>query len=630
MLNEITWSLMSRGGKLLSGIQAYTKYGRFLEKEKRIESWDEIVDRNIQMHSDHYGSKLNSIKDDVSKAYNLVRELKVLPSMRSMQFGGKPIHVSPNRIYNCAAIAVDDIKAFSEAMFILLGGSGLGFSVQKHHISKLPPVCRGEKVRRYVVGDSKEGWAQAVEVLLNGYFGVTKSRPRFDYSDIRDKGTPLKTSGGRAPGPKPLRDCLNAIESILMEKADGEKLKTIEAHDIMCLIGNAVLSGGIRRSALISLFSRDDKDMLISKVGDWWEKYPFRGRANNSVVLPRNEVEYDEFREVFKVLQSSGYGEPGFFWTNDIDEICNPCAEISLKSSGQFCNLTNVSMVGLESVRDLYDRVWAASLIGTLQAGYTDFHYLRDQWKDNTERDALIGVGLTGIASADYSKYPISQLAFLTKLENLRVADIIGINTAARTTTVKPDGNTSVLLNSSPGIHAWHSKYFIRNVRINKITALYKYLMYNAPHLVEDDFFNESEAVVSVPVESPEGSILKGEESAKQLLDRVKFFHNNWIKPGHERGPNTNNVSCTVTVKDDEWESVMDWFWNNRNSYNGLSILPHDGHLYKQAPYTEVDEETFKSANSKLIDIDWNSVVDFEDNTTRESELACAGGSCEI
>lgn len=506
----------------------------------------------------------------------------------------------------------------------------LGFSVQKHHVSKLPKIKKGNKTRRYVIGDSKEGWAYAVDSLISGYFGITKTIPRFDYSDIRDKGTPLKTSGGKAPGPKPLRDCLNAIESILMDKKDGEKLRPIEAHDIMCLIGDSVLSGGIRRSALISLFSRDDEEMLLAKTGDWWEKFPYRGRANNSAVLPRNEVTYDEFVYIFEILKDGGYGEPGFYWTNNVELICNPCAEISLDSNGQMCNLTNVNMVGLQGVYDLYDRVWAATLIGTLQAGYTDFHFLRNQWRETTERDALLGVGLTGIASSDYKKYPLKDLGWLTKLENLRTSEIIGINKAARTTTVKPDGNTSVLLNSSPGVHAWHSKYFVRNVRINKITALYNYLAYNAPNMIEDDIFNKNEAVISVPIESPEGSILKNEESSIDLLERVKYLHENWIQPGHRNGDNGNNVSCTVSVKQDEWENVMHWFWNNRYYYNGLSILPYNDHKYKQAPYTEIDESTFKSMDKELVDIDWNKVVDYEDNTTRENELSCAGGVCEI
>jgi ribonucleoside-diphosphate reductase alpha chain len=620
---------MSRGGRLLSGIQSYTKYGRYREDEKRIEVWDEIVDRNMHMHFDYYGSKINSIKDDIVKAYKLVREFKVLPSMRSMQFAGKPVVISPNRIYNCSYLPVDSIKSFSECLFLLLGGSGVGFSVQEHHVAQLPSVKKGDTYRRYVIGDSKEGWAQAVEVLMAGYFGKTKSIPRFDYSDIRPKGTPLKTSGGKAPGPKPLRDALNKIESILMEYKDGEKISTLAAHDIMCILGDAVLSGGIRRAALISLFSRTDKEMLTSKAYDNLQKNPHRHRANNSVVLPRGEVGYDEFVSLFKLLENSGTGEPGFYWTNNIDLGANPCCEISLRPF-QFCNLTNVNMVGIENMLDIYDRVWAASLIGTLQAGYTDFHYLRDIWKQTTEEDALLGVGLTGIASSDYTKYPLQDLAFLTKLENLRVSSVLGINQAARTTTVKPDGNTSVLLNSSPGVHAWHSKYFIRNIRINKVTALYNYLLYNAPHMLEDDIFNENESVVSVPVMAPEGAIVKSEETALTLLDRVSHLSENWIKPGHTRGDNTNNVSCTVNVKADEWEPVMDWFYNFKDSYNGLSILPHDDHKYVQAPYIEIDEKEYKEREQQLIEIDWNVVVDYEDNTTRENELSCAGGACEI
>jgi ribonucleoside-diphosphate reductase alpha chain len=621
--------MSSVGGKLLSRIQSYTKYGKFLRKEKRIETWEEIVSRNMQMHFDHYGSKINEIEKDIIKAYDLVYDLKVLPSMRSMQFAGKPIHISPNRIYNCSYLPVDSLKAFSETMFLLLGGSGVGFSVQKHHVDKLPVIARGSKHRRYVIADSKEGWAQAVDALIAGHFGKTKTIPRFDYSDIREKGSPLITSGGKAPGPKPLRDCLNSIESILLEKREGDRLSTLEAHDIMCLIGDAVLSGGIRRAALISLFSRDDRDMLTAKNFSELEMNPHRQRANNSIVLPRDEVNYDEFREIFRTLQLSGTGEPGFYWTNDVELGANPCCEISLRPF-QFCNLTNANMVGLESKEDLSDRIMAATLIGTLQAGYTDFHLLRNEWRETTEEDALIGVGLTGIASADYQKYHLFDYANATRLENYRIAGILGINPASRTTTVKPDGNTSVLLNSSPGVHAWHSEYFIRNIRVNKETALYRYLLSELSHVVENDIYNENEAVVSIPVKSPSGAILKATETANSLLGRVKYFHDNWIKPGHNKGANTNNVSCTVNVKDDEWESTMDWFWENRYNYNGLSIFPHDDHKYKQAPYTEIDRATYEEGVSNLKDIDWKKVVDYEDVTTREVEIACAGGACEI
>ena len=361
---------MEVSNQILSDITVHMKYARYLEDKQRRENWNELVTRNMEMHIKKYPQ----LRDEIIETYKMVFDKKVLPSMRSMQFGGKPIELSPNRIFNCAFMPVDDLRSFSEAMFLLLGGTGVGFSVQKHHIEKLPEIRKPNenRTRRYLVADSIEGWADAIKVLLNSYFNGT-SKIRFDFSDIRPKGAKLITSGGKAPGPQPLRECIVKVKGILREKQDGDKLTTLEAHDIMCHIADAVLAGGIRRAALISLFSADDVEMLTCKSGNWWELNPQRGRANNSVVLLRHRVTKDFFMDIWERVKASGAGEPGFYFSNDKDWGTNPCCEIALRSY-QFCNLTEINVSDIEDQEDLNKRARAAAFIGTLQAGYTDFH----------------------------------------------------------------------------------------------------------------------------------------------------------------------------------------------------------------------------------------------------------------
>ena len=342
---------------------------------------------------------------------------------------------------NCAYLPIDHLDAFSESMFLLLGGTGVGYSVQRHHVEQLPEIRKPNpnRHRRYLISDSIEGWADAIKVLLKSYFGENTSTPEFDYSDIRPKGAMLVTSGGKAPGPQPLKDCIHKLKSILDAKEDDDKLTPIEAHDMVCHIADAVLAGGIRRAALISLFSADDHEMISCKSGNWWETNPQRGRANNSAVLVRHKITKEFFIDLWKRVEASGAGEPGIYFTNDKDWGTNPCCEIALRPN-QFCNLCEVNVSNIESQEDFNLRVKAASFIGTLQAGYTNFHYLRDIWKKTTEKEALIGVGMTGIGSGVVLGYDMKLAAKMVKEENERVAELIGINKSARTTTVKPSG----------------------------------------------------------------------------------------------------------------------------------------------------------------------------------------------
>jgi ribonucleoside-diphosphate reductase alpha chain len=559
----------------------------------------------------------------------MVYDKKVLPSMRSLQFGGKPIEISPNRIYNCAYLPIDDWRAFGEVMFLLLGGTGVGYSVQKHHVESLPPIHRPKsKERRFLVSDSIEGWADAIKAVMKSYF-TGGSSIRFDYSDIRHKGARLITSGGKAPGPEPLRICIEKIRAILDLKNDGEQLSPIEVHDIVCHIADAVLAGGIRRAALISLFSADDDDMISCKFGNWWELNPQRGRANNSAVLLRSKVTEEFFKSLWKKIELSNAGEPGIYLSNDKDWGTNPCCEIALRPF-QFCNLCEVNVSDVESQEDLEERVRAASFIGTLQAGYTDFHYLRPIWQRTTEKDALLGVGMTGIGSGKVQKLDLKAAAKASREENERVAELIGINKSARTTTIKPAGTSSLTLGCSSGIHAWHNDYYLRRVRVGKNEAIYTYLAINHPELVEDEYFRPHDtAVIGVPQKAPEGSILRS-ESPLQLLERVKWFNQNWIKPGHRTGMNTHNISATVSIREHEWDAVGNWMWENKEHFNGLSVLPYDGGTYIQAPFEDIDEEKYNKLMETLHDVDLSNVIELEDNTDLTGELACAGGACEI
>ena len=612
--------------KILSDITVHMKYARYLEKENRRENWHELVTRNMQMHI----KKFPGLKQEIEAAYQFVYDKKLLPSMRSMQFAGKPVQVSPNRVFNCAYGPADDLRVFGEIMFLLLGGTGVGFSVQKHHVERLPPIRKpnAKRSRRFLVGDSIEGWSDSVTALIKSYFKGT-SKVRFDFSDIRPKGARLVTSGGKAPGPQPLKECLVKIEGLLDAKEDGDQLSAIEVHDIICHVADAVLAGGIRRAALISLFSVDDEDMLAAKAGNWWETNPQRGRANNSVVVMRHRADQELFMNLWERIKASGAGEPGIYFTNDKEWGCNPCCEIALRPF-QFCNLTEVNVSNIETQEEYNARAKAASFIGTLQASYTDFHYLRPVWQRNTEKDYLIGVSMTGIASGKVLELNMKEAANVVKQENERVAALLGIKPASRCTTTKPAGTTSLVLGTSSGIHAWHNDYYIRRLRVGKNEAIYKYLEQKHPSLVEDEFFRPHDtAIISVPQKAPEDAITRN-ESALDLLKRIKKVHTEWVKTGHRKGQNSNNVSATVTVKPDEWEVVGKWMWDNKKFYNGFSILPYFDHTYKQAPFEDCDEDLYEHMLASLIEVNLDQVEEEEDETDLKGEIACAGGSCEI
>jgi len=600
------------------------KYARHIPEKSRRETWEEIVDRNKAMHL----AKFPHLTDEINEVYKMVYAKKVLPSMRSLQFAGKPAEINNARMFNCSFLPIDNMKSFSEIMFLLLSGCGVGFSVQNHHIDKLPEITVPTRERRYLINDSIEGWADAVHVLMKAYL-KGGARPRFDFRDIRAKGEQLVTAGGKAPGPEPLKEVLFKVQLILDRKKSGEKLTSVECHDIACHLADAVLSGGIRRAALISLFDFDDEEMLTCKFGNWWETNPQRGRANNSAVILRHKITESEFMSLWEKVEASNAGEPGFIFSNDKDYGTNPCAEIALKAN-QFCNLCEINATDIKSQEDFNARSKAAAFLGTLQASYTDFHYLRDIWKKTTEKEALIGVGITGIASGNLDTLNLEESAKIVKEENERVAKLLGIKKAARATTVKPSGTSSLVLGSSSGIHAWHDKYYIRRIRVGKNEAIYTYLNIYHPELVEDDFLNPShQAVISVPQAAPEGATTRA-ESTFDLLERTRRFNMEWVRPGHRSGQNFNNVSCTINIKQGEWKQVGQWMWDNRNDYTAMSCLPKDLGSYKQTPFESITEEQYNEMVTHLHSIDLRNVVEMSDNTNLVDNVACAGGACEV
>lgn len=945
--------------EILSNITIFNKYAKYIPELGRRESWLEIVERNQDMHI----KKFPQLKEPILQIYkDFVLPKKILPSMRSLQFAGKPIEINNARIFNCSYLPIDDYRAFSETCFLLLSGCGVGYSVQKHHIDKLPEIKQPIKTRKYLVADSIIGWADAVKELIKAYF-FGERIPIFDFSDIRPKGALLITSGGKAPGSEPLKDMLHNIKKILDRKKVGDKLTTLECHDILCYIAQAVLAGGIRRSAMISLFNIDDESMLTSKFNHWWELNPQRALANNSAVILRHKIKEQHFKVLWEKIEASRSGEPGIFFTNDkhygtnpslragtkiltkegiypieelqdkeflvknlhgewskakcflsgknkklikitlqnkfeyyatkehkwpidgkkieskdlkvgnelpinkntelfdgqlgdyddgflygwvlgedkyVDEVYNNespknyklkiykkikkiikkkinskivdkksenlinylnqfgnpdkklplskiifektsedfrkgfidsifscnchleydtghiifiaknkklissvgellgfygirfsfvekylkkdlypklkiynkwnaynwfsiadinsvnhffkifniykynsfkltkknpknpktsykiigveetdlkenvwditvydnthcfqlshcitgnCGEIALNATnngGGFCNLTEINGSDIDTQEEFNARATAAAFIGTLQASYTDFHYLREGWRELAERESLLGVSITGIANKNFLKLDFTEASLLTIKENSRLAKIIGINKAYRIGTVKPAGTTSLVLGCSSGIHAWYAEYYIRRMRLSKSEPLYKYLKRHIPELIEDDFLKpEYTAILSIPQRAPEGSILRT-ESPLELLERVKKIKNEWITPSHRKGSNMHNVSVTVNIKDTEWQNVGDWMWTNREIYNGISVLPYDNGTYKQPPFEECTKEQFEHLYTFLKKIDLTKVKELSDSTDLQGELACSGGSCEI
>lgn len=683
----------TKSSRFLSDLVTHTKYAGFIPDKQRRQTWEECVIETKEMHKRKYPQ----LAKEIDHAFdNFVIPKTVLPSMRSIQFGGISVEFAPNRIYNCSYAPCEHEFIFAELLFLLLGGTGTGYSVRRRHVRKLPMVKTPDGKRRFMIGDSIEGWADSIKQLTYAYLRG-KTLPIFDYRDIRPKGSLIKKTGGRAPGSSKLQLCHKRIEGVF-KQAIGRRLTPIEVHDICCYLADCVLAGGVREAAMISIFDLDDKDMITAKgifqcekiklVGEtddkrivrlklkedqhmnintygredkngfieiemtkkfgdwdynnlmetgelsWYYVHPQRARANNSAVLRRGEVSENQFRKLWKKTEEAKSGDPGILWVNDDDSGTNPCGEISLNPY-QFCNLTTAVVYDVKSQKELNERVKVAAFIGTLQAGYTDFHYLRPVWQETTEKEALLGVSMTGIASGNVLKFDLKKAAKVATNENERISKKIDINVAARVTCVKPEGTGTLAAGiMGNGIHPMYGKFIIRNNRIKKHDPTYKFLLEVMPDFLEDEFNNEEDgAVISIPLRAPNGAITRNEPTI-DMLNRIKRFSDEWVKTGHRKGANTHNVSATVYVRDEGWKEVADWMWENRTSYNGITCLPYNenDHTYKQAPFQEITEEEYNKLMEKFPEkVDFTKVKEMDGAAIElVQELACVGDKCSI
>ena len=598
--------------KLLSEAKFYDGYSRFNDEIERYETWDEAVDRVMSMQEGFYSSKMNKITEYIEEAREAYKQQYVLGAQRALQFGGEQILKHQMRMYNCTSSYADRPEFFGEVFYILLCGAGAGFSVQKHHVKKLPKVQqRTKQPKTHVVDDSIEGWATAVDVLLSSYFINGGKHPEFagrrvyfDLSQIRPKGA--KISGGfKAPGPDGLRLALDKIEhllqAIIIDSKDQKKLRPIQVYDIVMHTADAVLSGGVRRSATICLFSPDDEEMMGAKTGNWFMDNPQRGRSNNSAVIVRNESSPEEFNKLMQSVKE--FGEPGFVFVNSKEHTTNPCVEIGMfpqikgKSGWQGCNLTEINGGKCTSKEEFFKACRAASILGTLQAGYTDFEFLGETSKKIFDREALIGASITGwMNNPDvlFDAEVLEEGAQIVREVNREVAEAIGINPAARTTCVKPSGNASVLLQTGSGIHAEHSEMYIRNVQMTKDSEVTAAIQKSNPFMVEDSVWSAtgSDVVVSFPILPKKGSIFKDDLLGVDHLEKVKLAQKHWVEAGTnielcaDEGVR-HNVSNTIIV--DDWDKVEKYVFENRHSFAGISFLPPTGDKdYNQAPNTAV------------------------------------------
>ena len=598
--------------EFLSQTKFYDGYSRFKESDNRYETWDEAVDRVIDMHDKNYKNLDNELTPFLEEARTAYKEQRVLGAQRALQFGGEQLMKHQMRMYNCTSSYVDRPEFFGEVFYILLCGAGAGFSVQKHHVKKLPKVqMRTKQAKGWVVEDSIEGWADALDVLMASYFVNGGKHPDyagrrvfFDLTQVRPKGA--KISGGfKAPGPEGLRRSLDKIEHLLqgivLESKEPIALRPIDVYDISMHAADAVLSGGVRRSATICLFSPDDEEMMNAKTGNWFMENPQRGRSNNSAVIVRDKTTPEQFGKIMESVKQ--FGEPGFVFVESTEHTTNPCVEIGMfpklgnKSGWQGCNLTEINGGMCNTEEDFYKACRAASILGTLQAGYTDFKFLTKTSKQIFDREALLGVSITGWMNNPtilFNANVLKKGAEIVKAVNREVAAIIGINPAARTTCVKPSGNASVLLQTASGIHAEHSPMYIRNVQMNKESEITQAITRTNPYMVEESVWSStgSDVVVSFPILPNKGSKYKEELLGIKHLELVKKAQKYWVETGTNEDlcadPGIrHNVSNTIIV--DDWDEVEKYVFENRGSFAGISFLAMTGDKdYNQAPNTAV------------------------------------------
>jgi len=603
----------------LQELQNYTfvsKYARWLEDKNRRETWKEAVERVKNMMHTNYSEF--DVKNEIDWAYDIMYKKKVLGSQRALQFGGEPILKRHAKIYNCTSSYCDRLRFFQECFWLLLCGSGTGFSVQKHHVSKLPTLEHyptEDQGTKYVIEDSIEGWADALGVLLSSYFSKPVEEFKqyknchilFDYSNIRPKGASLASGVGKAPGYEPLANGLEKIRALLDRCITNgqKKLRPIDAYDIVMHSSDAVLSGGVRRSASLALFSHDDEEMAKAKTGNWYIENPQRARSNNSALLLKDETTFEEFQTLMESVKE--FGEPGFIWSDSTEMTFNPCVEVGMwpvdeesgKSGWQGCNLTTINCSSIEDENDFYERCRAAAIIGTLQAGFTKLDYLGETSCRIFEREALLGVSLTGTMEKHdlvLSEKILRNGAKIAVETNKEIAKKININQAARVTCLKPEGTSSSMLGTSSGIHPHHAKRYIRHVQANVLEAPYQHFKKLNPQACEKSSWsaNNTDEVIKFPIEVPDGSKLKNQLPAVEMLSIVKDTQKNWVQSGKNKSLCTqdylsHNVSNTVTVKPEEWDEVTQYIYDNRKYFAGISLIPQSGDKdYPQAPFTTV------------------------------------------
>jgi ribonucleoside-triphosphate reductase len=672
---------------------AISRYARYSPELRRRETWVEAVGRVRDMHLAHYADtslgdaaltalssgdvaaedltrigRLGRLHEVIHAAFAAVERREVLPSMRSLQFGGEAIFNKHARIYNCAFTYIDRLEAFRETLYLLLCGCGVGFSVQRHHVAKLPPLAplrANASVSTFVVPDTIEGWADALHQLMLA--AVEGRRVIFDYSAIRPAGAPLRTSGGKAPGPEPLFHSLTRIEH-MVQRAAGRPLRPVETYDILMWAAKAVLSGGVRRSATICLFSADDEEMAAAKTGNWFQDNPQRTASNNSAIIVRAQATRAQFDKLFEAQKQ--FGEPGFYFVEDPEYGANPCVEIGLHprlkldataiarlrelghegelhegdvlSGVQFCNLTTVSAAAAETPARFYELCAHAAVIGTLQAGYTSFNYLSPVSRLITEREALLGVSICGVLDRPdvlLDRAVLRNGAAVVRAVNAVVARALGINPAARTTCVKPEGTASLLLGTSSGLHPHHSLRYFRRVQTNVYDPIFQHFKRANPHMVESSVYdlNGRTEVITFPVEVPAFGIYREDLSAVKHLEYVRLVQLHWVQAGRrveKFSPGLHhNVSCTISVRNDEWPAVADFIWENRQHFTGVALLQDQGDkAYAQAPRESVTtREDIAKWNSLIYQpVDYTLLREEEDLTELKQVVACAGGTCEL
>jgi len=616
---------------------AASRYARFIDEKNRRETWEETTKRFV----DYIFSRTDVIKDDEELRKEITFAIynhEVMPSMRAMMTAGKSADRDNTCVYNCSYLPVDDPKSFDEAMFILLCGTGVGFSVESSNINKLPevPDTLFDSEHTIAVHDSKEGWAKALRLLLAHLWAG--EIPKWDMSKIRPAGARLKTFGGRASGPDPLIDLFNFVVATF-KHAKGRKLNSLECHDIMCKIGEVVVVGGVRRSAMISLSDLDDERIRHAKAGPWWDTAPHRALANNSAVYNETPT-VGKFMEEWLSLYNSHSGERGIFNREAAKKTVskfghrdpnfefgtNPCSEIILRPY-QFCNLTEVVIRHDDTKKSLERKVILATILGTIQSTFTKFPYLRKVWQKNTEEERLLGVSLTGIfdntlmtTQGDKLNGILNELRDVARATNKIWAEKLGVPTSAAITCVKPSGTVSQLVDSASGIHPRHSKFYIRRVRGDKKDPLTTFLVEQGVPSEDCVYKPTQTTVFSFPQKAPDG-LTRSDVTPINHLELWLTYQREWCE---------HKPSVTISVEEKDWPSVGAWTWDHFDQISGVSYLPYDGGTYRQAPYEECTEAEYKELKAKMPVIDWTEFQEITDNVEGAQMLACVSGVCEI